>query len=433
MAATRVVIALLVVAFVVASVSVLGAGAPFGWDESVYLVRARGWLGDGPTTGWGPHRPPGLPLLLTPLVAVATSEFVLRLVGVVAGVLAVTGGAALAAGLGGRAGGSFAAVIATAGLVTLPSLLLESTHVLTDVPSAALLVSAAALLWWQLERQDEPDVRIAWAGVALALAFTIRWGTVVWVGVTVIAVALVWQRTWRTHRGAALVFLGPIALAAAWHVVVALVQTGSPLGLVRLARRVAGTPAPGAAVASYADAWFGPLFGPVGGCLALVGVAAALVSMVSPTRRRVVWLLALPAVAQTAAVIASDEAEPRFLLPAVVVAVVAGATVVGAGATRLVARERTGWSVAVTLLVVVASVGFVGMGAARNAAAVAHDADLERFGPLRDAAVTAGEWDGTCLLVSPRVPQVTWYSGCATYGTVEAVPANLAPARTLSP
>lgn len=382
--------------FVLAALSLILLDAPLEWDETVYALRGRGLVSDFPQTGWGLHRPPGLPVLAA-LPALTGSAFALRLVGLLGGVLLIVVAARLAVAVAPRAGFAASVLVAAS-----PSVLVRSSQLLNDVWSAALLVTAVGLLWRECERRDVPGWGLVAVPVALLGAFFLRYGSLVF-GVLIVATAVVtW---WRPLLGAWKVTVTAGAVGAVGfgvHLAWSAARTDGPLGVLRLADELAPPTALGDTVATY----LGWVPWTLAGLAGLIGVVVGLGACVAwalrgGERRRLAALLAVPALGGTLLVSAASGPDPRFLILPVALLTVAASVVLA----EWVTAPRAGS----LILVVLAGVGYLH---ARDRVTVASD---ERAA-IAAAAQAIGEdaGDEPCGVLAWPVPIVTWYAGCTT-------------------
>ncbi|MBW3663065.1 MAG: hypothetical protein KY469_08200 [Actinobacteria bacterium] len=396
-----------VLVFAIAATSLIAIGAPLEWDETVYALRGRGLLADFPQTGWGLHRPPGLPLLSAPLTVtgVAAAVRVVGLLGGVALLLVVAGFTATVTNSSpwrGRAAALAAALVAAS-----PSVLVRSSQLLTDVPAAALLLAGAWVLWRELEVRATPGWGLLAAPLLLTSAFVVRYGALVYILVTVATAAALW---WRRLVGAPAVTAAAAALGLVGfgaHLLWSRARTGEALGVLRLADQLAPPSVPGETLATYLG-WIPWTLAGIAGLVAvLVGAAAAVswIGWAGGARRRLALFLLVPAVGGAVLVAFASGPDPRFLIHTVTLLSIATA-VAFAEATS----GRRVVAVAVALLVV----GAAGTGylqARHRVIVVAQD----RTAIVAAAeAVAADADDEPCGVLAWPVPIVTWYSGCTT-------------------
>ncbi len=388
------VVAASVVAFGVWFLGALG-DAPLGWDESVYALRGRAHLdATAPLTGWGLHRPPGLPVLSALIQLVAGSDAAVRLVGLVGAIVTAVASLTLVP----RARRSPVAALAVAAVLTTPVLTRGIATGLSGVPSLALLLAGTAL--WASEVRDDDHVRASRmiaGGLVLGLAFLVRYGVLLPVVVSALAPmtarGVAFPRRMLVAVGAGLVGIG--------HAVWSIDQTGTPTGVLSNARRIAGTADPGATITAILEQLTSALIG----WPALVIVVTALV-VVAARRARLdlvdVTLLVM-AVAAFAASITSDEYEARFFVVPVTMLTLVAASIVGEAVCQHLATRAAVLGTA-TLSAVLIVLG----------ALIAPTSLDPRFADLREAArLIATEVEGApCVVGSSRVPQVTWWSGC---------------------
>jgi hypothetical protein len=101
--------------FMLAAAVVVVVGPPFTWDEAVYALTSRHWLGDGPGTGWGPHRPPIISVLgMIPVALGFSQEAAFRSIGLAFGGGLIGATWFLARGLAGPLAGVGAALAVAA-------------------------------------------------------------------------------------------------------------------------------------------------------------------------------------------------------------------------------------------------------------------------------------------------------------------------------
>ena len=214
---------------------VIGLDTPLIWDEAVYADRARAWLDPSASlSDWSYIRPPLLPVIETVAVAAGGDEWMLRITGLLAGAALIIGAWWLARSIA----GPLAGLAAAGALHGSPTVQWHSGLALTDVPSAALLVTVAALLWRELELRDSPGPGVAWATMLASLAFFTRYGTVIAIALIILLATAVWWRKILAAPRWPLIALGIGVVAILGHVAWSIGQTGSPIGILRASQEI---------------------------------------------------------------------------------------------------------------------------------------------------------------------------------------------------
>ncbi|HSQ36704.1 MAG TPA: glycosyltransferase family 39 protein [Acidimicrobiia bacterium] len=390
-------LALIVLAYLVIVMLSVRRGPPLGWDESVYALRARGFAdGVGPLGYWDDFRAPGLPWLGHLWWVDGREVVMLRLL--VAGFgLGLVGVTWL---LTRHLFGAWAGLVAAAGVAVTPPLVLAATQVWPDVPGAAVGLLAVALFAFSTGG-DRPSWWMLSAVPAVAAATYLRFGAPLPIAIGLLVVAI-----WR--RRVLLRGIAPVAatVLAATAVVVVILQVPFLTG---------GGASPLGAIGGLRDGWFtgfaddaglGDQVFPTAVILALVGAVAAWgFAGLGGIDRGALVTVAAVGLATAAAIAFVLHGEVRYLAPAFPWVWIAGAP----GLERL-ARAVPGRAgpVAAALVLVALAAGAVGSAQERNRGA------SQNLGGLRRASEAIAEKVGgrPCLVVTGRLPQVMWYSGC---------------------
>ncbi|HET8777079.1 MAG TPA: glycosyltransferase family 39 protein [Candidatus Limnocylindria bacterium] len=407
-------LAVVLTAFATIVIGVISIGSPLHWDEAVYAVRARSWVDpDAVLSGWSYIRPPVLPMIAGVPVLAGGVEWQLRAIGLVSGV-----GLLVAAWWTGRMlAGPIAGVLAAAVLAGSPTLIKESGTLLTDVPAAALLLAASALVWWSLEERPRPGRGLALAAGVGALAFLMRYGSVVVLAPMASVAAVLWWRQLWAHRAATLVALGVVAVLAAGHIAWSMIQTGAPLGILFDAQSVVSGDPRDLPIRDYRGYIPFRLAGSIGEVAMRLGIdslaAAALAAALWPRWRRelrAALFLLLPALAQIYLVTRGvGHAEPRFFIYSTACLVIAGAALVAAVLRLVPPVLRWPPVVAIGVVLVLALPAAIDDARTRTE-------DIARYYHRFEVAAhtIAAEARRDCGIVGGGYPILAWYSGCET-------------------
>ncbi|HEX6655544.1 MAG TPA: glycosyltransferase family 39 protein [Candidatus Limnocylindria bacterium] len=394
-----------------ATAAVLVVFAPqFTWDESVYALTTRHWLEGTPASGWGPHRPLVLSALGTLPVGLGfTDEAAFRVLSLLFAGGLIFAAWYLARGIAGPVAGLGAALAVAA----VPTFANDAGLFLTDIPSTALLLAMAAVLWRSMERAGAPDRHLLWVAPLAAATFYLRYGSILALLALAVAAGLIWPA--KLAQGWRLV-LATLALTAALlvpHAVEAIVLTGSPIGIALAAQTGAQPAHLGDGLLFYLAALpSGGLTGFVPGALmlaALIALGTRLATRhpisVDPITRAMAFLV-LSATLQLVVTGLFILPQIRYVFPAIALLVVAGAigswywlNAAGRGGRAVLAAT------AVALLVSVAGNAFVVRGTAMRV--------LAAYEWQRDVGQLIRRMAGpNCSVLATDVPQITWYSGC---------------------
>lgn len=419
-------IAVVVLAFLTAVLTVIGLRTPLGHDESVYMLRGRDIadLGWSATSGnyWVDYRAPGVPILLATMskvvgLHVTTSR---ALIAVLAAVMVVMTWA-----IGRRFAGGAIGVVGAALLAVTTGFLSTATNVLADVPGAAFSIAA---VW--LFGVEAHGGRLRWAlylvPVLTLMACVSRFGAPFMLGAGFIGVSLmlfphvVRARNWVLVLQS--LILGVVMALVCWLVLftefVSIrgqtpVEANSALIEGKQLTASTGFRDLRAVVNPWSDApihlWSAPV-----AVVMLVGVVAAVVgALIGRVPRTFVAGMSAAAVLSTAGIVASVGlivnnylalTLPYWTLLAATGLVWSGRSVVAA------------FDAGLTRAVVIGVAGLAATGFLVDAAVHARNVALSStssFRPIRAASVELGKaYDHRCVAVTSYTPQVGYYSRC---------------------
>jgi len=346
-------------------------GSPLGHDEARYALSARALL-HGHLPRWA-YVPPGVAALGVPGIVLGAGERALRLLPLVVNLGVLAAAFALARRFSRETAAWTLAVLAG----TLPLLRL-STDLLSDIPSAALVLAGLAVLLGEL------DWRMLVVAPLFAAAFYVRYGSCVPIAIIAVAV-LAWRfRELRLGPVAATVALFAVLLVP--HVLMSRAATGTTLGILH---ESAAMPAPGRGLANYGiRAFF--MFGLLGPPLIICAVVGA-----RRDRRRA--LLVTIALAQILVLGMQTQAQPRYVFVATVLLAIAGIDTLKAHLGRpALALVAASW-----LIVIVSAVRSQRELASENEHTLA-----------AAALIRADDAGLPCFVMGRKRMQLEWYSGC---------------------
>lgn len=361
------------VAWAAAMIVALVIAAPLHGDEASYALLARG---DGPD--WA-YRSRGVVALARIGLALGASEAAMRASNIVLGFGLVVAVYAVGQSLPARRGAWAAAVIAGAHPFAL-----RGCELLGDVPGAAALVGAVALLLSELSRAGGPRYRLAACAPLLAAAFYLRYGNVLAIGL-VLALSLVfWWRSIIRRPGPVVATAALLGALAAPFVVIA---HGDPLAVLELGSTIAGRAEsyPGAGIVDYLTT----------NPFATLGIVACPVAAVGAWRARSrprAYLLAIAA-AQVLAIGIVAHGEPRYIFLATALLVA-----LGADAWQPPARVAA-LVIACTWLATPAMVAY-------------SQSRVPREPIAEGAAIEADAAGRPCMVAAHAIPEIVWYSHC---------------------
>ena len=396
-----------------------------GFDESIYALTSRWWVTGMPNTGWSAHRSPGLSLLGILAVPFSPAEAPFRVIGLLFGLGALVAVWRLGRELAGPAAGLVGALAAA----TILDFQLNAAAFLTDVPSAALLVFLVLLAWRRFETSPptiaEQRALLVLAPLA-AVTFYVRYGAAVPIVMLAISVCLLWPgrilRWWRW----ALATAGLLLVLLAPHMIFATSILGTPWGIALSARNLAAPAYVGQALQIYLGGFFTTVAGPIAGAVAVVGLVAAIAHLLRARRvdrqARAFLLVLLPALAVMLVLGLLTLAQTRYIYPSLLLLTVAGGMGIAAAWHRLPVLLRAAGGVLAFAVVAIAMLNAGTTMVASQAAYARTQRDLvEASERIRADALARAVGAGAvgagadCSVLAYPVPEVTWYSGCATY------------------
>jgi hypothetical protein len=384
-------------AWLAAAAIVWLAAPPLGHDEAQYAVAARDAIAGAPVR-WL-YLSVGIDAIALPGVLAGGGEIALRLVPAAIGIAFVLAAARLARGAFGEATAAWTVAVIAASF----PIARRAAELLSDLPAAACLLAAAAILTAELAREPAPRWRLVLAAPCLAAAFYLRYGSALAIaaigGAAIVAGwRAVLRRPWIAAAAIAL-----FALLLVPHLLASIAATGSALGVLRTSGDAIETPDAARAIATYATA--NPLlyYGPVTAPAMLAGLVA-----IRRGRDRRVRLLWLMAVGDIVAVGMTPIAQTRYIFFGIVLLVILGVDELGRwiSARRPPARRALGRCAA-------AAVALAWLGAA---IAVYRLPGLRRdsmAGTLAAVAAIRDDARGApCEVIARHTTQLQWYTGC---------------------
>lgn len=401
-------------------VRLIVASPVMGFDESIYALTSRWWVSGTPNTGWSAHRSPGLSLLGIVAVPFAPAEAPFRLFGLVFGIGALVGTWRLGRELAGPAAG----VAAALAVATIPDLQLNAGAFLTDVPSAALMILLMLLTWRRLEGGADADV--AGRGLLLlapvaAITFYVRYGAAVPIVLLVATVLLLWPRNILRRWPAVLATAALLLVLLAPHMILATSLLGAPWTIALSARNLAAPAYLGQALQVYLSQFFTTVAGPIAGALAVAGIAGGAFHFLAWRRidrlSRAYLFVLLPALSVGLLLGLVTLAQTRYIYVSLILLAVAGGLAIAPLWQRLPSLPRVaiGTLAFVTLAIAMLNAGTTMVAVQAAYARTQRDLVIASERIRADALAASPDGRLDCSVLAYPVPEVTWYSGCATF------------------
>jgi 4-amino-4-deoxy-L-arabinose transferase-like glycosyltransferase len=336
--------------------------------------------------------------IAAPGIWLGDTERALRVIPLVLGVGFVLATWLLARRTVGAVGAAWAVVV----LAGSRSVVRLSTDLLSDVPAAACLIAALAVIVDEVDRADGPRWRIVLAAPLLAAALYVRYGSAVPIAVIVVAALAVGARTLARRPlpviATAILF---VALLVP-HFVQARAATGSALGILLASRGVPQQEYLAQGLVTYLTSNPFQFYGTLTPIAMVAGVTAL---RVREPRRLLVWLVA---VGSLVAIGLTTHAQARYILVSIALLVVLGVDQILRGLSALPPRARrvasfaiVGALVAVWLLLLV------------KQRRIDENRRHAMRGTLAAAqAIRADAHGERCAVVGYHSTQLEWYSGC---------------------
>lgn len=381
-------------AWVVAAALQIAFAHPLKHDEAAYVLGARRWLDGGPPI-WL-YRSIGAEVLAAPGVALGSLPAV-RIAFALASTLVPIGTYALARAAFPERAVATIAIVAIAGAHPM---VLQSAAILTDLPSAGMLLCAFAVALHELGRDGGPRYRLVAVAPLCAAGFYLRYGSAPAIAAIGLALVTTHARALIRRPGPVIATLAVAVALAAPHVVFARAQTGSALGVLVESAHATRLDYAGQGLATYLTIDPFTYYGVVITPLLAIGVVAGL-----RIRTRAARALLVAALATFVALGVWSHAQPRYAFEFVALLAVLGAAGGLALVRRIASRPAAlagACALACAPLGCLVYLAVVAPGRVDDRAQIGRLADTIR----RDAAGRA------CIVVAVRTPQLAYYSGC---------------------
>lgn len=370
--------------------------APLGHDESQYAIAARDAL-DGEPVRWF-YLSRGMLVIASPGIWLGETERALRLLPLVIGVGFVAATWLFARRTVGAVSAAWALVV----LAGSPTVVRLSAELLSDLPAAACLIAALAVLVDEVDRPDGARWRLVLAAPLLAAALYVRYGSAVPIAVIVGSSIVVGAGTLARRP------LPVIATALAFvvllvpHFIQAHAETGSPLGILLASRGVPQQEHIADGLVTYVTSnplrYYGTLTAPA-------MLAGLLALRLRDRRRLLAWLVG---VGSLVAMGLTTHAQPRYILMSIAILVVLGT---GQIVSWLAATPRPLRRVVGAVLVVLLAAVWLKL-LSRQPIAIAGRRHGMRGTLAAGAVIRADARGAPCMLVGYDFTQLEWYSGC---------------------
>jgi len=373
---------------VIAVVSLIVA-PPLGHDESAFALMARGgapaWL----------YRSTGVITIAKIGVALGGSDFAMRIASAVLGLgLVVAVWAVGRAAFDDRVGAWAAAVVVGGHWMAL-----RSVELIGDIPATACVLAGVAILARELRRDRGPSWWLVAAGPAFAAAFYFRYGSIPVIGIAGVTAAVLWWRSIVARPLPVIAAAAVFAVLLVPHVLHSLDETGSPLGILDVSRKMPRREYVGEGLVTYVTSnpfyFYGGLVAPV-----MVAGLAGLVRL--PASWRPSIFLGVVALGQLITIGIESHGQPRYVFVATALLVVLGVDAIARYARGRYDRIALALVGCAWIAVAVAVVPYNRWLASERA-------------PIVEAAnaIVDDARGQPCVVAARAVTQLMWYSGCA--------------------
>lgn len=385
-----------VAAWLVGALATWAGGAPLGHDEAQYAIAARETLA-GEAPRWF-YLSRGMNALAIPGIVLGADEHALRVVPILVGLGFLASTWLLARRTVGAASAAWALVV----LASAKSLVRLSTDLLSDVPAAALLIAALAVIVDEVDRDDGPRWRLVLIAPLFAAAFYIRYGSAVPIAVFIVASVLVGARTLLRRPLPVLAAAALFVLLLVPHFLQAEALLDSPLGILLLSREVPHQKHVFDGLLTYVASNPFRFYGTV---IPFVLVAGVVALRVRDRRRLLVWLAG---VGTLVAMGLTTHGVVRYILVAIALLTVLGVDRLRSWLLMLPVAPRKLLSIAAVVALAV-----VWLQVARSQAKAGENRRDRAVGTLTAAPVIRADAAGVpCIVLGYHFPQLEWYSGC---------------------
>lgn len=290
-----------------------------------------------------------------------------------------------------------------------------SADLLSDIPSAACLLAALAILLPALTGPEPPGKKILLAAPLCAAAFYIRYGSTATIGIIGIVSVLAGARA--VLRRPVLPLATGLAFGALLvpYAIYSHMTTGSITGILVMSAEVPGHGG-GEGLVKYVAgngfAFYGILIAP----LMLAALTLGL------RRDRTTLAMQAIAVGQIVVLGMTTHAQARFVFLATVLLVIVGVDALRRRGATLAPRLRDGLAIVAALAIATTWVTTTYAGL-RSSARVANAAATVIAG----VAIHADVKGLPCDVVGKHSAQLEWYAGCVSANAAVIVPSNLIP------
>jgi len=383
--------------WVVNAVILLCSGYLLGHDEAQYALAAKDLLA-GSAPRWF-YLSYGMNAIAAPGMLAGGSETALRLVPFVLGIGFVLAVWQLARRtVGGASAAWVVAVLASSRMY--PRL---SVELLSDMPAAACLIAATAVIVGELDRDAGPRWRLVVVAPLMAAAFYLRYGSCIPIAIiAAVAVVLGWRTLAR--RPVPVIATGVMFVALLLpHAIMALRTIGSPFGILLETRSAAPHRALLDGLITYLTSDPIKRYGIPAPVVLIAGVLGV-------RRDRRIGLLWLCGILDVIALGVTTEAQTRYILFGTALLVIVGTDRIRGWIAARPPRLRVALGCVALITLAIASV-LVTLGSLRQAAARA----ASNRGTLAAArAIRADPHGARCHVIAGPFTQVEWYSGCSS-------------------